>query len=186
MSAFLLAKATGRNVLIALGLVVLWIGAFNFFFTPHYQAVSSGFVPFDMQFPLSREMIIIQLGAMTDAAPAAYVLFAAADMPFPLIASALTILFWAWLVTKSGSPALLGAFQRGWWIWGLFPAICDLGENVFFLGIILKHPEPMLSWIEKAIYVHRGKAAFLAMNQAATIALMIVTAVMWVRGKRSG
>ncbi len=185
MSAFLLAKATGRNVLMALGLVALVVAAFNFFFTPHYQAASSGFVPFDMQFPLTREMIIIQLGAMTDAGPAAYVLFAAADMAFPLIAAAFTILFWAWLVTKSGSAALLAAFGRGWWIWALFPALCDLGENVAFLKIILSHPEPMLREIDVAVLLHRGKAVFLALSQMLTVILILTTVTMRVRQARS-
>ena len=185
MSAFLLAKASGRNVLIALGLVVLWVSAFNFFFTPHYQAASSGFVPFDMQFPLTREMIIIQLGAMTDAGPGAYVLFAAADMAFPLIAAAFTILFWAWLVTKSGSTVLLGAFGRGWWMWGLLPAFCDLGENVAFLKIILSHPEPMLRENDVGVLLHRGKAVFLALSQTLTAILILTTIVMRVRKRIS-
>lgn len=183
MSAFLLAKGTGRNVLIALGMVVLWLGAFNFVLTPNYQQYAAGFIPFDMQFPLTREMIIIQLGAMTEGAPAAYVQFAAADIPFPIIASALTILLWAWLVRKSGSAALLGAFQRGWWIWAVFPALCDLGENAAFLKIILSHPEPMLREIDFAVVIHRGKAVFLSLSQTLTITLIIATVVMRLRNK---
>jgi hypothetical protein len=185
LSAFLLSKSTGRNVLIALALLVFCIGLFNVVLTPMYQNVSAGFVPFDLQFPLTREMIIIQLGAMSGASPSAYMRFAAVDMAFPVIGAALTVLFWGWLVVKSGSATLTAAFQRGWWIWAVFPAVCDLSENVLFLRIIAAHPEPALEAIELAIPVHRGKLVFLSINQIITGGLIVVTLVMRLRRKQN-
>jgi hypothetical protein len=183
LSNFLSSKATGRNVLVALGLLVLCIGLFNVALTPMYQQASSGFVPFDIQFPLTREMIIIQLGAMGPGSFAAYARFAALDMAFPLIGSGFTVLFWAWLVQKSGSAMLLGAFQRGWWIWAVFPAVCDLSENFFFLKILATYPEPALDAIEIVVDVHRGKLVFLTISQGATVALVVISALIQLRRK---
>jgi len=182
-SHFLLSKGTGRNVLIALGLLVACIGLFNVVFTPMYQSVAAGFVPFDLQFPLTREMIIIQLGATSDGALAAYTRFAVVDTFFPVIAAVFTILLWGWLVQKSDARILVAAYERGWWIWALFPAVCDLSENYFFLKILSTYPEPALDAIESVIPLHRGKLVFLSINQAATVALIVVTVVMRLRRK---
>jgi hypothetical protein len=178
-----LGKASGRNVLIALALLALCIAAFNLILTPMYQAVSSDFVPFDLQYPLTREMIIIQLGAMSERSAGAYVNFAALDILFPPVAAWVTVLLWAWLVNKSGSTRLREAFGRGWWIWALFPCLCDWGENAAFLSIILGHPEPMPRSIEAAVDLHRGKMVFLTINQALTAGLAITVAVMRLRRK---
>ena len=183
LSAFFSRQATGRNVLIALAALVFCIGLFNVVLTPMYQAVSSGFVPFDLQFPLTREMIIIQLGAMGPGSFAAYARFTAVDMAFPMIASTFMLLLWAWLVQKSGSEMLRGAFERGWWIWAVFPAVCDLTENFFFLQIFATYPEPALDAIEIAVDVHRGKLAFLTISQGITVGLAVMTALMQLRCK---
>lgn len=183
LSQFIAGRASGRNVLIALLLLVLCIAAFNLILTPMYQAVSADFVPFDLQYPLTREMIIIQLGAMSESSAGAYVNFAALDMIFPPVAAWFTVLLWAWLVNKSGSATLRAAFQRGWWVWAFFPCLCDWAENAAFLTIILGHPEPMPRAIEAAVDIHRGKMVFLTINQTLTAALVIAAAVARLRRK---
>jgi hypothetical protein len=186
LSSYILAKATGRNVLIALALLAVCIAVFNVWLTPQYQRYAAGFVPFDLQFPLTREMIVIQLGAMSAGAPGAYVMFAALDMAFPLVAAGFTALLWGWLALKSGAVALVEGFRRGWWIWALFPAVFDIAENVYFLTILLAYPEPRLEAIEAAILAHRGKQVFLGINQAATAALAVAAAVSRWRGGTPG
>jgi len=183
LSQFIADRASGRNVLIALGLLVACIAAFNLILTPMYQAVSAGFVPFDLQYPLTREMIIIQLGAMSERSAGAYLNFALLDMFFPPIATWFTVLLWAWLVGKSGSKTLVEAFQRGWWMWAVFPCLCDWAENAAFLTIILGHPEPMPRAIEAAVDVHRAKMLFLTVIQTLTAGLVIVVAIMRLRRK---
>ncbi len=180
---FFLSKASGRNVLVCLVLVVLSILIFNLILTPVYQSVSAGFVPFDLQFPLSREMIVIQLGAMTAATPKAYLNFAILDFVFPIFGAAFLILYWAWLAQKSLSPALKGIYRRGWWIWALFPCVCDLGENVAFLSILFSHPLIQPDTIEFAIIVHRAKNVFLAIAQFITLCAMLAAGVARVRHK---
>jgi hypothetical protein len=181
LSNYFLARGTGRNVLIALGMVLFSIGMFNFVLTPQYQEVSSGFVPFDLQFPLTREMIIIQLGAMTESSFDAYTRFAMFDMAFPIVGAAALILLWAWLVQKSDSAVVIGIYRRGWWIWAVFPALCDLSENILFLQIIGAHPEPALQAIEWAVDVHRGKLVFLSIAQGISVALILLTIILRLR-----
>ncbi len=180
---FFLSKASGRRVVLCLALVVLSILIFNLVLTPIYQSVSAGFVPFDLQFPLSLEMIVIQLGAMTDATPNAYLGFAILDFAFPLFGAVFFILFWAWLVNKSRSPALVGLYHRGWWIFALFPCFCDWAENVAFLLILFSHPIIRPEAMMFAIDVHKGKMVFMAIAQAMTVALLIGTLVSRVRHK---
>ncbi len=180
---FFLSKASGRRVILCLALVIFSILIFNLVLTPIYQSVSAGFVPFDLQFPLSIEMIVIQLGAMTDATPKAYLNFAILDFAFPLFGASFFILFWAWLATKSRSPALVGLYRRGWWIFALFPCFCDWAENVAFLQILFAHPLIQPDTMDFAIKVHKGKMMFMAVAQAMTVALLIGTLVSRVRHK---
>ena len=184
ISDYLQSKATGRNVLIALGLLLAIGLSFNLIFTPIYQQAAAGFAPFDVQFPLTREMIIIQLGAAGENTFAAYLPFAILDMPFPIIAGTFTALFWAWLIAKAGSASLRGAYQRGWWIWAFFPVACDLAENYAFLSILHAHPEPLIDMIDFAVVVHRGKFVFVAISQGVTLVLMVATLVMWLRRRK--
>lgn len=168
----------------ALGLLVLCILAFNLVLTPLYQDVTAGLVPFDLQVPLSREMIVIQLGAMSALTPRAYVYFSALDFVFPLISAAFLLLLWAWLVQKSGSVWLRRAFESGWWVWVLFPAAWDLAENVAFLRILLLHPTIEPDVIEAAVIAHRAKTTFFTIAQFMTAALAIATIVSRVRAAR--
>lgn len=181
LSAFFIRQASGRNVLISLALLAICILIFNLFLTPLYQEVSSGFIPLDLQFPLSREMIVIQLGAMTPLSSRAYGYFAALDMIFPPLSAAAFILLWAWLAEKSGSAALVAAYRRGWWIWAIFPCLCDWAENVAFVSIIFGHPVINPDMIEAAIVAHRGKAVFFAIAQVISAALVVVAAALWLK-----
>jgi len=183
LSVYFQSKASGRHVLITFALLVLCVLGFNLVLTPLYQDAASGFVPFDLQFPLTREMIVIQLGAMSDAAPQAYVNFAILDFIFPPLGAAFFVLFWAWLVNKSGSAVLSGIYQRGWWIWALFPCFCDLAENVAFLNIIFTPPGVRPDMLEFVVDVHRGKMVFLTIAQAMTLALLLTSGLLRLRKK---
>jgi hypothetical protein len=178
LSVYLLAKATGRNVLIALALMAVTGLSFRVLIPPYEAA--AGFMPFDMQFPLTREMIVIQLGAFNDGTFAAYVPFAAVDMFFPLFGSLFTLLTWAWLINRNGAAWLMAAYRSGWWIWATFPALCDLSENVLFLRI-LAQPQPPVDLIDLAVVVHRGKLVFLSISQGVTVLLILLTLAIMLR-----
>ncbi|MDX2143852.1 MAG: hypothetical protein SFV19_10895 [Rhodospirillaceae bacterium] len=173
MSAFLLSRATGRAVLIALAAMAASGASFSVLIPPYQEA--AGFTPFDMQFPLTRDMVIIQLGAFNDGVLAAYLPFAAVDMFFPAVGAAFTVLLWGWLARAAGAPWLTGAFRRGWWIWAIFPALCDLSENVLFLRLLAAEPRPTLDLIDTAVAVHRAKLVFLSIAQGISVALILVT-----------
>lgn len=177
LSNVLMSKATGRNVLIAFVLMAASGLSFNFLIPP-YQEAAAGFMPFDMQFPLTREMVIIQLGAFNESTLAAYIPFAAVDMFFPVFGSAFTLLLWAWLIGKGGAAWLTAAFRSGWWIWATFPAVCDLSENVFFLQVLAARPQPPVDLIDLAVVVHRAKLVFLSIAQGTSAALILVTLVL--------
>lgn len=175
LSDYFIARASGRRILLILALVGLCLVAFNLILTPTYQAVSAGFVPFDLQFPLSRESIVIQFGAMSEASLRAYINFALIDFIFPPLGAAFLVLFWAWLVQKGGSPILIGFYRRGWWVWAIFPCLCDWAENVTFLSLFLARPAIDPDMLELAVDVHRAKFVFLAIAQSVTVALVLTT-----------
>jgi hypothetical protein len=184
LSAFLFAQGTSRNVLAAFALMTL-TGVSFAWLTPHYQAAAAGFEPFDMQFPLTREMMVIQFGAFDDGIFTAYLPFAAVDMFFPLFAAAFTALVWAWLIARAGLAGLAGAYCRGWWIWATFPALCDLAENVLFLRILAAYPQLTPELIDIAVPVHRAKLVFLSISQGMT-ALLILAALAVLLRRRFG
>ncbi|MBL8629729.1 MAG: hypothetical protein JNM81_08885 [Rhodospirillaceae bacterium] len=180
---FFLSKASGRRVVLCLALVVLSILIFNLILTPMYQTVSAGFVPFDLQFPLTREMIVIQLGAMSELTPKAYLNFAILDFAFPFFGATFFVLFWAWLVAKSRSAMLTGFYRRGWWIWAIFPCLCDWAENVAFLSILFAHPIIQPDTLGFAIDAHKAKMVFMAIAQAMSVALLIGSGLARLRSK---
>jgi hypothetical protein len=179
LSVTLLSKSTGRNVLIAFALMALSGASFGVL-TPIYRNVA-GFEPFDMQFPLTKESMIIQFGAFGDGVFAAYLPFAAVDMFFPIFGAAFTVLLWGWLATRSGAAFLSAAYRGGWWIWGAFPAVCDLWENVLFLRLLSAYPRLLPDAIDTAVAVHRGKLVLLSIAQGITAALIVVTLALLLR-----
>src|SRR4051812_9773601 len=90
------SRVTGRLVIGAIG-VALGLTVVRFFLSDAFRSVT-GFVPFDLQFPLGRQAIAIQLGALGKGVAAqAYVPFAVADALLAAAAAWAIALLWMWI-----------------------------------------------------------------------------------------
>ncbi|MCB2106086.1 MAG: hypothetical protein KDE14_00240 [Rhodobacteraceae bacterium] len=184
IAAYLRTRASTRAVGIALIVVIAFILAFRFYLVPAYQAVSGGFVPFDMQFPLGRTAMVIQMGAFGPRTLLAYLRFGIADMLFSPALAAATMLLWAWLINQAAVRQLSQWFAEGLWVAALFPMICDLGENTLFMRIVFSDrflPDAM----DTAILIHRAKSVMTSLTSAITVALAVGALLGWIR-RRTG
>jgi hypothetical protein len=171
--------ATGRRVIVLLLLVVAMIVALNLYFTPAYQAVSGGTVPFDMQFPLGAEAIGIQLALLTPESLAVYKQYLAIDFMFPIVGALFTTLLWSWVLNRIQMHSLNRFYAHGLWLLPFVPAGFDLAENVLFLRIVANAPDALPETIDAAVAVHRYKMSFLSTTMLITAVLVGTAALTW-------
>ncbi|MDX2225206.1 MAG: hypothetical protein SFV21_20785 [Rhodospirillaceae bacterium] len=184
LSAYLRSLATSRAVLIAFAVQMALLAAMLWLLVPQYQRATGGFVPFDLQVPLTQEMIGIQRGAFSEETLSAYLRFAATDFLFPPAAAVTLILLWAWLVNRAGVAKLVRWYDDGLWLAALIPMALDLAENVLFTRIIAA-PVPLPATVDLAVSVHRAKDFALSLTAAVTVALAVGAALGWFRRRRS-
>ncbi len=177
--------ASGRNVLISLGMVIALVLLFNFALFPAYRAVSSGFDPMDVQFPLTWEMVAIERGAFGPGIQEAYLQFSSVDCIFPIASAIFTVLFWGWLAAKAPHPLFERSFRHGMLALPFLAALCDLAENVGFLILVFADPRDPLHDITRAtLAVHAAKYVLVNVNNLLTV-MMVVIAVVVRWGRRS-
>jgi len=181
IARYLRTKATGRNVLFLFALTAVLGASFGFVFMPAYQAVSGGADPFDIQFPLTAQMIGVQLGLLTRQSIDAYRNFMIADTLFPPLNGMLLVLLWAWLLGRLKSPRLDGVYDAGFWVVPLLPAVADLAENVLFYRIIAAAPAAMPETIDTVVAVHGTKLRLLSMVMMLTAVLIVVVLISAIR-----
>lgn len=183
MAAFLRAAATGRNVLVTLAVLAVVISSFWIYLTPAYQAVSGGTTPFDMQFPLSAEMVGIQLALLTPQSLVAYTRFMIVDFIFPPIGAFFTVMLWAWSLNSVAMPRWDGLFAAGAWVVPFLGAVCDWVENVLFYRIVASAPQAFPQTIDLVLTIHDAKLRILALSAAVTAALLLTaaTTIIWRR-----
>jgi hypothetical protein len=115
-----------------------------------------GFLPFDLQTPITLEQVTLQLPAYTDASRSVYARFLAWDYLFPLFVSIMLCLILARSLTtfyKLRSQT----FQGNWLI--LFPlnaAVMDWLENILFALTVWVSP----AWAPAAVLVKSIKVIF--------------------------
>lgn len=173
--------ATGRNVLIVLAIAMAVGASFGIFFTPAYERASGGAMPFDMQFPLTAQMIGVQLALLTPDSVAAYRRFLIADFVFPPANGLFLTLLWAWLLNCLRWARLDGIYDSGAWIMPFMPAAADLSENVLFYRIVAAAPSVLPEAIDTALTVHDAKLRLLSVVIALTVMLALTTAVVALR-----
>lgn len=171
--------ATGRRVIALFLLIVAMLLALNSYFTPAYQAVSGGTVPFDMQFPLGPEAIGIQLALLTPESLAVYKQYLVIDFVFPIVGALFTTLLWAWLLNRIQMPSLSRLYAYGLWLFPFVAAAFDIAENVLFLRIVANAPDALPATIDQAVAVHRYKMSFLSASTLISAVLMGTAALTW-------
>jgi hypothetical protein len=120
-----------------------------------FAAATNGLKPFDLQPELQARDIPAQLPAYTDASRRIYVRFFVVDFFLPLAAYGTVVLLWARLLARA-APAWYSRYPAVA-LFPCLPMLCDWGENLAFLGLILAWPRE-LPWLARlAIWLHSGK-----------------------------
>lgn len=181
LSTLLHKYATGRTVVsgvIFAGLVYLIQSAI---LVPYFRAVT-GFVPFDLQFPLTRYMMAIQLGAYDSRAPAAYLPFVVTDTVLNALTTTVLMLLWTWLFHAQPNR-VFDFFQRGAvMLVPVYALLCDMAENLAFSALIggLSGEQAILA-LRVGVVAHNVRGAFLDLQMIFTLVFVILFALVAVR-----
>jgi hypothetical protein len=171
------SRASGRAVTGAVLFALLVVLVQYTLLIPHFQAVTS-FKPFDVQFPLTRHMIAIQLGAYEEAAGPAYFPFLMVDTLLAFVSAGALMLLWAWLF-RQYRTRVFSFLERGAVI--LIPAYtlaCDFAENIAFARLIGGlSGESYASTIQFAVTVHNIRGALLDLQVILTVVFVILFAL---------
>jgi hypothetical protein len=147
--------ATWRNILILAMLtgILAWIVVV--IIGGQFAAATSGLKPFDLQPTLQATDIPAQLPRYTSESRRIYARFFAVDFLLPLAAYGMMVLLWVRLLARAAP----GWYARSPWV-ALFPCLpmlCDWGENLAFLGLILAWPRELPWLAQLATWLHSGK-----------------------------
>lgn len=177
LASYLKSRASGRAVAGAVIFALLIVLVQHTVVIPYFQAVTS-FKPFDVQFPITRYMIAIQLGAYDERAAGAYLPFLLVDLLLAIVSAAALMLLWAWLFREQPNR-VFSFFERGAVLLvPLYTLLCDIAENAAFARLIggldgAAHADT----IDFAVMVHNVRGAFLDLQVILTVVFVIVFAL---------
>jgi hypothetical protein len=190
MSAFaeyLKSRASGRavagTVLFALLILVLQYGVL----IPHFQA-ATGLKPFDMQFPLTKYMIAIQLGTYPPGAGTAYLPFLLIDLLLAIVSAAALMLLWSWLFRQRSSGPFSFLERGGVTLVPVYTLVCDIAENIAFARLVGGglSPDSHAGTIEFAVTIHSVHGAFLDLQMILTVLFVILFGLAAGKQERAG
>jgi hypothetical protein len=140
----------------------------------------TGLPVFDTQNDLSREQILEQIPLYVGEAQSAYLLFAAYDFVFPLIAGFFVAVIQTWLLKHNNSS--LAQKLRDWNLPLLvfFSTASDWLENVGMLAIVFTNPDIPDFWIYFALVFKRLKLIFLAFSFISLMLTAVFTVFNWI------
>ena len=186
LTEYFKSRASGRAVAGAVIFALLVVLVQQTLLVPHFQAVT-GVKPLDVQFPLSRYTIAIQLGAYGPDAGAAYLPFLLVDMILAVASATALVLLWAWLFRQQRTR-LFSFLERGAVI--LVPAYtlgCDIAENIAFARLIGGlSGESYVETIEFAVTVHSVRGALLDVQVILTVLFVMLFGLAAGKQERSG
>ncbi|MGE4062439.1 MAG: hypothetical protein AB7E79_03635 [Rhodospirillaceae bacterium] len=174
LANYLKSRASGRAVTGAMIFAFLVVLVQHAVLIPHFQAATT-FKPFDVQFPLTKYMIAIQLGAYEETAAAAYLPFVVVDLLLALVSTAALMLLWAWLFRAQ--PNRLFAFlERGAiFLLPVYTLACDIAENVAFARLIGGLAGANYAGtIDFAVMIHGVRGALLDLQVILTVVFVIL------------
>ncbi len=137
---FMLAHATGRNILLLLAIAVVSFGFMAAVIAPAFQEATNGLRPFDLNFGISSEVMYRDLPAYTDRSRTLYLWFALADFIYPAAAAAFFAMLWAWLFNKAPNRGYDKLTHAGVLCVPFGFALVDWLENFGFLFVIFRYP----------------------------------------------
>jgi len=146
----------------------------RFVFGPIYRG-AAGFLPFDLQFPLTKFMIAVELGAIDKAAAMMpYAFFVAADLTYMLAAAGLFTLGWLWLFAKFPMPLFAFLRRGGVAMLPFYVVILDIVTKVEFFRLIGGlSGEDYADALEFSVTVHRLKFALMEIRNYLTAGFVL-------------
>ena len=175
---FLASFATVRGLIISAGVTGALGLASRLALSANYRGIT-GFLPFDLQFPLSAFMVAVELGAFDKGvALSSYAYFAIVDIAFVLATAWLFTLYWTWLFIKSPTRLFTFLVRGGIQLLPSYIVVLDLAAKAGFfrvLGSPAGHSSS--AGIEFTIAVHRLKYAVIDIRNLLTVAFLLAIAL---------
>jgi hypothetical protein len=125
----------GKSLLIILALIFVISGLFAPIIIA-FEAVSSGYMPMDTIFPLSKKTIFEQLPYYSAESRRLYSYFLAVDFVFPPALSLFFTMLWIQLAKYWPSKIAQEFLQSTWSLFPLISTALDWLENFLFIAII--------------------------------------------------
>lgn len=178
MTAALRQIATGRNVLIALGVVAILVLLSNLVLVPVYRVASAGFVPLDLQFPLSQTTIAFQRGAFGPGIYEAYLWFAILDWLSAVAMAVATVVLWSWLSVRAPDGFDGSIVAAGILFLPVLTALSDFAENIYFMRLVTADShDPQHELTLMALVAHRFHYVLNMVVNGVTLGMFVLAAV---------
>ena len=143
-----------------------------------------GFVPFDIQPRLNREMVVIQLGAMpVDRALLPYALFALGDVVVAIVIALFITALWSWMFRKAPNRVFAVVAGGGILIFPAIAALMEIAEHILVFRLIANGNGAALARLaDLTVMLHGLKNAFVDARVGLTVAFgLIALIVLWRR-----
>lgn len=180
---FLVARASGRNVLLVLLLAALWFAIFGLVLIPNFQAATNGLWPIDTTFPTTPELYFEQLRQYTPGSYRAYAWFAFLDYLYPPTMAAFFALLWAWLFRRAPRPVFTRLPGLGILFLPFAGALLDWLENAGSLLVIFSYPRELWGAARFAVACKQLKLAVNGTSALLSILFALIVVVTLIRGR---
>jgi hypothetical protein len=171
----LLATANAKSLLITTVLFLLSFFSFSLI-SAEFAKVTQGYIPLDLQFPLTVDRIFEQLPTYNSDSKRWYQIFGFMDFIFPPLASLFVMMLWGVIIKYFSSPFLLSMSKRGWLLLPMMSALLDWLENIGLLYVVHVFPQvEAYDVAEMAVNLRLLKLASLAMLAGLTLVIFIIS-----------
>lgn len=154
MFAFFRQHATGRSIVISFAVVAALAGLSQFVLVPAYGD-TAGFVPMDLQHPLTREMVAFQRGALGPGAHAAYLRFAVVNILSAMAVAVFVSLLWCWLALQAPQTFATPALHYGLLLLPAVSAVCTIADTTCIAQLVFADTrDPMHAFTDTTLMVH--------------------------------
>jgi hypothetical protein len=178
----------GKTVLILLVATLIALAARSYVLAPLFRD-QVGFIPFDLQPRLNREMIVIQLGLAPARHVFDYLRFALSDSVVSGITAAFTIMFWLWLFRVAPNRAFALLQNGGILLVPVVAAAIELVEHgAVYRLLTVAQRDDYVAAIDLLTTVHAAKAAAIVLRDVltASFAVAALARLAWGRLRASG
>jgi hypothetical protein len=171
----LLATANAKSFCITALLFLMSFYSFSLI-SAEFAKVTHGYIPLDLQFPLTVDGIFEQLPAYTSASKRWYQIFVVIDFIFPPVASLFVVMLWGVTIKHYAQPLLLSLARRGWLLLPMISALLDWLENIGLLYVVHVFPVVEAYGVaELAVNLRILKLASLAALAGLTVVILIIS-----------